>query len=185
MCIHTYPKQKQPLSIGQFIFTYSAPDADTHYALEKAHNYIQWLFPIGDISKATGAKGITAEDLNKIKASDTCKTNIIKALKIMLRFWGGTLEYTQGTWSISNSRDVQERLTNLKENPHNNRRISRVISCLVLIGKTDVARAVLDFFTKHVNENKIWEKTDTSGPLWHWKNAMNASLPARATSETT
>ena len=166
----SFPAYKTQISINQFLTQYTISTVDTFDSLEEAHDYIQWLFPIHTASPhGSRLYGILLPDLNKIRANTACVHNIMEALRIMLQFWGGILI----TDSISDSDDVKARLRHLNSHPHNNSRITRVILCLVLVGKGSVANLVLNFFRDHViiNTHGIPWTSSTRNSVDFWTDA--------------
>ncbi len=115
--------------------------------LESCHNYIQWLFPLRELSNFNpDAPALTDEDVlffkNAIEQKTDVYQNIFKAVDLFLNFLGikingpffersDSFEEQKYTWYIFN---------------HNHLRITRFLSFLSIIGLSDsLAKPLLDF----------------------------------------
>jgi Opioid growth factor receptor (OGFr) conserved region len=99
-------------------------------ALERIHDYVQWLFPLPTRSMAQpGAPVLTPAEIVAIRADERALANLRRAAARMLRFYEATDDWL--TW-----RD------------HNHLRISRILQSLrLLAGDADARsfhRAILD-----------------------------------------
>ena len=99
-------------------------------ALERSHDYVQWLFPLPTRSMAQpGAPVLSPADIAAIRADRRALANLRRAAARMLRFYEATDDWL--TWS-----------------DHNHLRISRILQSLrLLAGEADAKafyRAVLD-----------------------------------------
>jgi hypothetical protein len=92
-------------------------------ALERIHDYVQWLFPLPTRSMAQpGAPVLTSADIAAIRADERALANLRRAAARMLRFYEATDDWL--TWS-----------------DHNHLRISRILQSLRLLAGEVDARA--------------------------------------------
>jgi Opioid growth factor receptor (OGFr) conserved region len=92
-------------------------------ALERIHDYIQWLFPLPTRSMAQpGAPVLTEADIAAIRADDRAIANLRRAAERMLKF------YDRTEWWLSRS-------------DHNHLRISRILRSLRILVGEDAARS--------------------------------------------
>lgn len=88
-----------------------SPDA----TLEARHDFIQWLFPLHEPSRAVPASPVlTAHEIALIRASGRALANLHAAAERMKRFYGRTTEWREGS-------------------DHNHLRITRIIRSLRLL----------------------------------------------------
>ena len=84
-------------------------------ALEAHHDYIQWLFPLDEPSRAVpGSPVLDQASLVALRASDMAKQRQREAAARMLRFYAGNIHWKRGF-------------------DHNHLRITRIIKSLRLI----------------------------------------------------
>ena len=89
--------------------------------LEARHDFIQWLFPLPERSRAIPwAPVMSASDLEALKASEVARERLARAARLMLGFYGRNAHW----------RRRQE---------HNHLRITRIIRSLRLILGDDAA----------------------------------------------
>lgn len=122
----------------------------TDDGLERHHDYIQWLFPLPEPSRAVPASPIlTPEDLAILRASDRAQERMRAAAERMMQFYGATRFW-------------------LAEHNHNHLRISRIIRSLRLI----VGDAAADDFRASVLARATEAKAPISATtLGHWHSA--------------
>ncbi|HAS6102337.1 TPA: hypothetical protein I7117_23105 [Vibrio vulnificus] len=140
--------------------------AYNHFWLEHDHKYIQVLFPIDEGTKFNQhAPLVTEQDREQFASSLALRTAHLKALDLMLEFWG----------MVRNGDEISSLLplspTNhvwLKHHDHNQLRLTRAIRSLYLLGNERIARNLCDFLlsaTKQVGS--VSEKT-----LRYWCHAL-------------
>jgi hypothetical protein len=110
-------------------------DKDNEW-LEKEHDFIQWLFPTEQVGVNRNAPLSNAETQEAFKADPGLQANMQRAFERMLKFYG--MEKTM-MGSISSATDHRERIANLLAHPHNNLRITRILTSLRLHGLEDEA----------------------------------------------
>jgi hypothetical protein len=120
-------------------------------ALERSHDYVQWLFPLPTRSMAQpGAPVLSPADIAAIRADGRALANLRRAAARMLRFYEATDDWL--TWS-----------------DHNHLRISRILQSLRLLtceaDATAFYRAILD---RHASAGSPIDPRN----LAYWKRAM-------------
>ena len=89
--------------------------AEDDYWLEAKHNYIQWLFPLPEPSRAVpNSPVMTPEELTVLRASEQARSRILASAERMLRFYAASRGWLMG-------------------HDHNHLRITRIIRSLRLI----------------------------------------------------
>lgn len=112
-----------PDARGRTLFQILAYDND---ALERTHDYIQWLFPLDEPSVAApDAPVLTAEEVEGIRTSATAQMVLAAATDRMTVFYGQTRYW-------------------LAPADHNHLRITRIIRSLRLLRGDDYADAFRD-----------------------------------------
>ena len=143
-------------------------------ALESVHDYIQWIFPLGEPSRFNSrAPILTAGDVVRFKMSPKMDDNLVKLFIMMLDFYGFTYKVdAQKKICILKSSDYATKKDNrVKLNNHNHLRISRILKSLTLVGRLDLANAFYNEIMKIVDDdpNNFSEET-----LYYWKLALIA-----------
>jgi Opioid growth factor receptor (OGFr) conserved region len=105
--------------------------------LECAHDYIQWLFPLTEVSAFNNDAPLVDESVIATFAENQqLRQNLLKSVVVMLIFygWEGVVEAT-GKLSIKTSLCRQERQVEwLCPCDHNYLRITRILKCLMTFG---------------------------------------------------
>ena len=102
-------------------------------ALERRHDFIQWLFPLAEPSGAVpGSPVLTAEDVVAIRGSDAAQSNLRAAAERMLQFYRNTEAWLGGF-------------------DHNHLRITRIIRSLRLLAGHEAA----DGFKQDIRERAL------------------------------
>lgn len=103
--------------------TFEAVIALDDAAMEANHDFIQWLFPLTEPSRAVpGSPVLSPDDLAALRASPAAQANLQRAVSRMGRFYADT-----GAW--------------LGPHDHNHLRISRIIRSLRLLQGDAAANA--------------------------------------------
>ena len=125
----------------------------SNFALEKSHNYIQYLFPIPERSPINPfAPPVTQEVFEAFRADTPeghgLRINLRRAFERMLAFYGFKLvgldsslfltedqQQQAGAWKVRRSDDYAARFPEwVRPFDHNHMRITRIIRCLRLLG---------------------------------------------------
>ncbi len=120
--------------------------------LESVHNYIQWIFPIREMSEnVMGSPYLESEEeIETLRSDHQVQENMIKALVRMEDFYRDN-----DFW--------------LQPNDHNHLRITRIIKSIKLLNSKDNASEFYKFILDRVSNYK--PVTDES--LAYWKQANN------------
>jgi hypothetical protein len=111
-------------------------------ALERVHDYIQWLFPLPEPSRFNdGAPLLSAADIAAFAARAELSDNLRRSLRRMLAFYGFTLG--EGP-RVAPAADFAAQAANwLTPLNHNFLRLTRIPRALSLLGLGNEARALL------------------------------------------
>jgi hypothetical protein len=121
--LHAYLAGLAPDGRGRFIADIVAFDDD---ALERVHDYIQWLFPLPTRSMAQpGAPVLSVAEATAIPSDARAVAHLRQAAERMKAFYGRT-----DSW--------------LSYNDHNHLRISRIIQSLRILVGEEEARSFYD-----------------------------------------
>jgi len=137
-----------------------------YVSIESVHDFIQWLFPLKVSSAYNGeAPILSQDDIDEFNKSNELRSNVIKALSLMLDFYGFCLE----SGHVIRSNHYRELASNwLSYGNHNMRRITRILKSLCLLGLNDYAQ---EFF--HTLESVYKDNPDVIGDSYsYWKNAL-------------
>ncbi len=133
-------------------------------ALELTHDYIQWLFPLTAPSRFnTHAPVLSPGNIQHFRDTAQLRTNLLKSFKLLLDFYGFELN----GMSVDRSENFPVRADNwLTVGNHNMLRISRILTCLSILGLRAYAISFLEALTAVYKENpsviqesyEFWEK---------------------------
>lgn len=115
---------------------------------ESAHDYIQWLFPLKEMSKHNPRAPILDEEMITIMKNDeTIIYNLKTSFATMMKFYG--LQYTYETRSVEFADNFTERAKVwLTPGNHNFLRITRILTCLKIFDLHEEATCFLNILTK-------------------------------------
>jgi hypothetical protein len=125
--------------------------------LESTHDYIQWLFPLRARSGANpDAPTLDNAQEDAFRTDARLKAGLVKALKLMLRFYGFECQDSEDEIDIRSAPDFAERgATWLTRGNHNYLRITRILASLCILGLQPYSRAFMA-----VLENVYAQKAD-------------------------
>jgi hypothetical protein len=111
-------------------------------ALERVHDYIQWLFPLPEPSQFNDDAPLLArDDIAAFAARAELRQNLRRSLARLLALYGFALaEGPRVTRAADFAAKARNWLTPLN---HNFLRLTRILRCLALLGLGDEARALL------------------------------------------
>jgi len=116
---------------------------------ERAHDCIQWLFPLPERSQAQpSAPVLSPEELAAFREDKHLQTNMLVSLLRMREFFERTPYWTRA-------------------HDHNHLRITRIIRCLTLVGLTHEAQE-FHAWVQATAPNRISVQT-----RWYWQEALN------------
>jgi len=109
--------------------------------LEITHDYIQWLFPLSDLSRASAhAPLLDKPTIDAFKADEQLRNHMRASFVRLLRFFG--LKVTRD--GIAKAENWGDRKGNwFTENTHNSLRLTRILKSLHALGFTWEASALL------------------------------------------
>jgi hypothetical protein len=142
--------------------------------LEYEHTYIQWLFPLPEMSVAVPDSPIlSTKDMERFKASPELRARLLKSFRLLLGFYGFALRYgpeQPDQPTIEPTDAFAERARRwLTTGNHNYLRITRILRSLTLLG---LQREASEFFA--VLQRVYLKNPDRIGPVSYeyWKNAI-------------
>ncbi|HVE49280.1 MAG TPA: opioid growth factor receptor-related protein [Casimicrobiaceae bacterium] len=108
---------------------------------EVTHNYVQWLFPLDEVSRVTPtAPLVDHQVVAAFRSDEVLRTHLWASFDRMLRFYGLSREGT----AITKGPNWHDRKSNWFIEPtHNNLRITRILKCLTLLHLSSAASMFL------------------------------------------
>ncbi|KAI8951252.1 hypothetical protein F4801DRAFT_545511 [Xylaria longipes] len=145
--------------------------------LESQHNYIQTVFPLPEESFFSFSAPVVDEETMLIfTQSLALKSNLLRALKRMLAFYGFDAEDKEGPDSrltVTPNEDCEPGFSRwVARIDHNHLRITRIIRSLRILGLEGAAR---DFYDALIEVYKI-RGTIGSSSIAFWKRALQKPL---------
>ncbi|MBD2043343.1 opioid growth factor receptor-related protein [Microcoleus sp. FACHB-672] len=140
--------------------------------LENKHDYIQWLFPLQERSRYNRKAPILNDEIiQEFRTNSILKTHLLKSLKVMLGFYGlQCLESESKNIEITQSHNYGERKQEwINPGNHNYLRLTRILTCLKLLGLDNYAKALFDCLEKIYEEES---KRIGSETFNYWRNAI-------------
>jgi hypothetical protein len=165
MDLYTFYKNSNPTKTGYYFEDILKWNDEK---LEKTHDYIQYLFPLPDVSKYNkDAPVLTDNDIILFKYDDQIKKNIIRAFIRICKFFGIVVKSYKPFGMEWNGKDIW-----ITKNNHNFLRITRILKFLIIMGMEDLA------FLLFLNLCEIYkQKQDIiTEKTWEfWKNTIKTS----------
>jgi hypothetical protein len=139
--------------------------------LESVHDYIQWLFPLPEPSAFNPHAPILGEAAVRTFRHDaSLRARVAQALSRMLAFYGLSETRGQGHVTIEPAADFPARSRNwLHAGNHNHLRLTRILTCLRLLGLEDESRALLACLERIASDHP---HAISSTTLAYWKRAV-------------
>jgi hypothetical protein len=159
-----YPEQRQtPLNLNTLFYSNhlkSNPNGDfidnihnfwygEYMKLEAHHGYIQWLFPLPQRGSNPMAQSLQQEEIQWFKAHAEAQQRLIKSYQMMLDFYGIVLR-SEDSGELIRAHNWQQRFHNLEKNSHNDRRITRIISSMCLLGYEHLMTSFVQFLANEI-----------------------------------
>jgi hypothetical protein len=115
----------------------------SHDQLEMRHDYIQWLFVTRNRATDHSEAPIWDEEVwQSIENKAEIISSVNRSVLTMLRYWG--IDYSDKHFHLSQRNYERQKLWLSKHN-HNQQRITRMLSALVLIGEPKIAQELNRF----------------------------------------
>lgn len=140
--------------------------------LEHKHDYIQWLFPLKERSRFNRKAPILNDEIIQEFLTNTIlRIHLLKSLKVMLGFYGlECLNPDSENIEISRSDVYSERKQEwINLGNHNYLRLTRILTCLKLLGLENYAEALFECLEKIYKEESRRIGSETFN---YWKNAV-------------
>jgi len=130
---------------------------------ESCHDYIQWVFPLAELSNFNeNAPILTAEDIAEFNNNPKLADNLLTSFFRFLKFLG--LEYKDD--KVVKAENYDDRMFIYPN--HNWFRISRVLKCMKILGHKKYALTFFECLEKmHMIDLNVTENT-----FLHWKEAV-------------
>jgi len=109
--------------------------------LEETHDFIQWLFPTNQKSQFNNNVPVLDEKMITYFSHPDIKFKILRAFQRMLKFYG--LKYEDSSDTIDMDNWETRKKVWLTSNNHNFLRITRILTCLRLVGLENMANVFL------------------------------------------
>ena len=138
--------------------------------LESVHDYVQWLFPLPEPSAFNPhAPTLTEATVRAFQQAATLRARLGQALHRMLAFYGLVEASRQGRVEIERSADFAAKSRNwLHPGNHNHLRLTRILTCLRLLGLEAQSRALLACLERIAAEHP---HAISSTTLAYWRKA--------------
>jgi hypothetical protein len=130
--------------------------------LEVIHDFIQWLFPLGEPSRFNpDAPILTEADVAEFRADPKLQENLSRSFEVFLAFLG--LRYEEG--QVVPGPDFDRKVGTIREPNHNWLRITRVLTSTRALGLERESRSFFDFL-KAYRDAGATEITDDTFRFW-------------------
>lgn len=144
--------------------------AFSDHELELIHDFIQWLFPLKELSRYNRDAPILSDaDLAAFRTDPKLLENLQRSFEVFLAFVG--LRYEGGR--VVKAADFEEKSDVWRYPNHNWLRVTRVLTSTRLLGLDAPSRAFFEFL-------KAWKDSGESGitadTFRYWEQAANAKL---------
>lgn len=142
-----------------------------HDALERNHDYIQWMFPLLEPSGANPqAPTLTEADIAAFRGNPALRMKLNTSFRIMMRFYGLDLMGLETGLLVKEIPTFEERSgVWLSPFNHNYLRLTRILRSMTVLGCASHARALLACL-----ERLYKTYGDVIGPetMTYWRNAV-------------
>lgn len=139
------------------------------YNLEHRHDFIQWLFPLREQSRFNRlAPTLTDEDVAEFNASDELKHRLLKSFNVMLDFYGMAMTDLDGKVTVVAVPSCVVPGASphwLAPHDHNFLRITRMLSCLTILGLPGHAMAMFAYLDGLYSDPTPIEKGKTAAQV--------------------
>ena len=121
--------------------------------LESAHDYIQWLFPIRELSMFNSrTQELQLHEAQRIRENPQLQDRVRKSYKLMLHFYGMEMK-DEATGELQRHADYSDPYENLNYSMHNHLRITRILKHLGEVGLEHYKKPFILHVLTEVYEN--------------------------------
>ena len=140
--------------------------------LELSHDYIQWLFPLLEPSRAQPQSPVlTAGAVDVLRRSPIVHERLVRSARVMARFYGFSVEQAGAAWVVAPSAEFASRARVwLTPGNHNYLRQTRILKSLTLLGLRPLAAAWLDCLSA---VSQAHPSLVGRGTLEYWRAAVS------------
>jgi hypothetical protein len=136
--------------------------------MEACHDYIQWLFP-NEVPSAVNldAPLVTARHVAAFAGRPDLRETLLRAFRRMLAFYGMELSTVAGKPHVGRAAHWDARHpTWLTPGNHNHLRLTRILTCLNLLGLPDHAAALFEFLDELTHAEGRAAVSQTTHDYW-------------------
>jgi hypothetical protein len=146
-------------------------------ALERKHDFIQWLFPLPEPSGANiFAPLLNFEEMRNFRGSPEVQAKVLEALRRMLTFYGFEMREVENALAVTRATDYRVRSQNwITPSNHNFLRLTRILKSLRLLGLPKHAEALFQSLEEVFRENRAVIGSQT---FEYWRHAVQDDLPS-------
>ncbi|OTB04886.1 hypothetical protein M426DRAFT_320466 [Hypoxylon sp. CI-4A] len=143
--------------------------------LESKHDFIQWLFPTHVPSAyVANAPVLDEATIRHFRSHQGILLNMKLALVRMMRFYGFDVRYTVAGCLVMERPGGREKFLHwIRRGDHNQKRITRIIASLRLMGLGNEAQNIYEAF---VDANRRYNGDVTETALAFWQTTLLGSL---------
>lgn len=141
-------------------------------ALERVHDFIQWLFPLDEPSAFNpNAPLLSPADRDAFHQDPRLAANLRRAFTRMLAFYGFALEDASGRPMVIRAASWDVRRANwMHANDHNHLRLTRILKSLMRLGQPELALALYERLLTEANDAGPGRISPTT--IRYWKDAI-------------
>lgn len=142
-------------------------------ALEQVHDYIQWVFPNVDPSRANSAAPLlTAADVAEFRGDGDLQRRLLDAFERILRFYGYRRSTSpDGGVTLEPLDTWRDHAANwLQPYNHNHLRLTRIMKCLAALGRSADAEALQQTLLALADSHP---RAVSAATKRYWKSALN------------
>lgn len=142
--------------------------------LESAHDYIQWLFPLYDVSRAQpDSPVLSLRAAEVIGGSNDMRERLVRSAEVMAFFYGFAIVRQGDLWTVVLADNFESHRRHwLTPGNHNYLRHTRIMKSLTILGFEPLARAWFECLDGIFTSNQQLIGAETHR---YWKNAIRVA----------
>jgi hypothetical protein len=111
--------------------------------LERSHDYIQWVFPLYEVSRAQpNSPVLSPRAAEVIRGSDDMRERLVRSAEVMAFFYGFAVVRQGDAWTVVLADNFESHSRHwLMPGNHNYLRHTRIMKSLTILGLAPLARA--------------------------------------------